>query len=83
MHHPFIICGGISDVTGTGNEREIISRDFPPRISTIFSRRAFSGASLDSMYGQWNCESNLYRVTIALLPPMLNHFPPLELCSHP
>jgi hypothetical protein len=23
---------------------------------------------------QWNCESNLYRVTIALLPPMLNHF---------
>jgi hypothetical protein len=28
------------------------------------------------MYGQWNCESNMYRVTIVILPPiaMLNHF---------
>ena len=36
MHHPFIICGGISDVTGTGNEREIISRDFPPVFPRFF-----------------------------------------------
>ena len=47
--------------TGTGNEREIISR-------------VFSGTPLDSRYEQWNCESNLYRITIVLLPPMLNHF---------
>jgi hypothetical protein len=40
---------------GTGNEREIISRVFP-------------GTPLDSRYEQWNCESNLYRVTIDLLP---------------
>ena len=53
-----------SCITGndvTGNEREIISRVFP-------------GTPLDSRYEQWNCESNLYRVTIDLLPPMLNHF---------
>ena len=53
-----------SRITGndvTGNEREIISRVFP-------------GTPLDSWYKQWNCESNLYRVTIDLLPPMLNHF---------
>ena len=59
-----------NDVTGTENEREIISRAF---FSPGFCR-VFSKTSLDSMYGQWNCESNLYRVTIALLPPMLNHF---------
>jgi len=40
-----------------------------PRIS-----RVFSWTPLDSRYEQWNCESNLYRVTIALLSPMLNHF---------
>jgi len=66
---------GSSDVTGydvtgscitgnrepeTGNEREIISRVFP----------VFPGTLLDSRYEQWNCESNLYRVTIAILPPM-------------
>ena len=39
MHHPFIICGGISDVTGTGNEREIISRDF----SLVFPRFFLAG----------------------------------------
>ena len=59
------------EVTGndvTENEREIISRVFT-RIS-----RVFPGTPLDSRYEQWNCESNLYRVTIDLLPPMLNHF---------
>jgi hypothetical protein len=47
-----------NDITGsciTGNEREIISR-------------VFLGTPLESRYEQWNCESNLYRVTIALLP---------------
>jgi hypothetical protein len=66
------------DVTGrcitgnddTGNEREIISRAFPP-VFTAF----FPGTPLDSRYEQWNCESSLYRVTIDLLPLMLNHFP--------
>ena len=52
----------------TGNEREIISCVLPG-IS-----RVFTGTPLDSMYEQWNCESNLYRVTITLLPPMLSHF---------
>ena len=33
----------------------------------------FHGTPLDSTYEQWNCESSLYRVTIDLLPPMLNH----------
>jgi hypothetical protein len=33
--------------------------------------RFFPGTSLESRYEQWNCEFNLYRVTIALLP----HFP--------
>ena len=66
-----IVCAGATgscitgyDVTGsciTGNEREIISHVFP-------------GTPLDSRYEQWNCESNLYRVTIDLLLPMLNHF---------
>ena len=49
-----------SCITGndvTGNEREIISRVFP-------------GTPLESRYEQWNCGSNLYRVTIALLPPI-------------
>jgi hypothetical protein len=58
--------------TGTGNEKEIISRAFYvyfPRFPPVFL--AFS---LDSRCEKWNCESNLYRVTIALLPPMLNHF---------
>jgi hypothetical protein len=58
-----------SEVTRTGNEREIISRVCYP-----YFPRFFSGTSLDSRYEKWNCESNLYRVTIALLPPMLNHF---------
>ena len=53
----------------TGNEREIIPRAFFTRIS-----RVFPGTPLDSRYEKWNCESNLYRVTIDLLPPMLNHF---------
>ena len=65
--------------TGTGNEREI----FPPlfsRISRAFFSpgfcRFFSGTSLDSMYEQWNCESNMYWITIVLLPAiaMLSHF---------
>ena len=61
-----IVCAWATgnDVTGndvTGNEREII-----PRV--------FFGTPLDSRYEQWNCESNLYRVTIDLLPPVLNHF---------
>jgi hypothetical protein len=70
-----------NDVTGTGNEKEIISRAFYvyfPRFPPVFL--AFS---LDSRYEQWNCEANLYRVTIALLSPMLNHFFPPELCSQP
>jgi hypothetical protein len=67
-----------NDVTGTGsrepetgNEREIISRVLPvfPAFFPVFL-----ATPLDSRYEQWNCESNLYRVTIALLPPMLNHF---------
>ena len=33
-----------------------------------------SGTPLDSRYEQWNCQSNLYRVTIDLLLLMLNHF---------
>ena len=60
------------EVTGndvTRNEREIISRVFYPVFPAISP-----GTPLDSRYKQWNCESNLYRVTIALLPPMLNHF---------
>ena len=66
-------CTTGNDVTGsrepeTENERDIISRVFP----------VFPGTPLDSRYEQWNCESNLYRVTIALLPPMLNHFPLLN-----
>ena len=55
-------CNTGSYITGndvTGNEREIISRVF---------FRVFSGTPLESRYEQWNCESNLYRVTIALLP---------------
>ena len=74
LHH-------LNSWTRIGNEREIISRGF---FSPGFSR-GFSGTSLDSRYGQWNCESNngiVYRVTIALLLPMLNYFPP-ELCSQP
>ena len=39
-------------VIGTGNEREIISRVFPP----YFPR--FWGTPLDSRYEQWNFDSN-------------------------
>jgi hypothetical protein len=58
--------------TGTGNEREIFFLAFSP----YFPRFFLTGTSLDYMYGQWNCESNMYRVTIVILPPiaMLNHF---------
>ena len=42
----------VNDVTGTGNEREIISRVFPP----YFPR--FLGTPLDSRYEQWNFDSN-------------------------
>ena len=77
-----------NDVTGsrepeTGNEREIISRVFLPGISRLFLpgiSRVFPGTPLDPRYEQWACESNLYRVTIDLLPPMLNHFP-LLICA--
>jgi hypothetical protein len=58
-----------NDVTGTGSEREINFPRFLPAFPAFCS-----GTSLDYRYEQWNCESNLYRVTIALLPPMLNHF---------
>jgi hypothetical protein len=58
-----------NDVTGTGSEKEIIFRVFYP-----YFPRFFSGTPLDSRYEQWNCESNMYRVTIALLPLMLNNF---------
>jgi hypothetical protein len=44
-----------------------------PRFCTGISR-VFPGTPLDSRYEQWNCESNLYRITIDLLLPMLNHF---------
>jgi hypothetical protein len=46
-----------------------------PRFFLTRISRVFPGTPLDSRYEQWNCESNLYRVTIDLLPPMLNHFP--------
>jgi hypothetical protein len=39
-----------------------------PRFSPAFSPRVSPGTPLDSRYEQWNCESNLYRVTIDLLP---------------
>ena len=67
--------GYVTESCITGNEREIISRIFLTGIT-----RVFSGTPLDSRYEQWNCESNLYRVTIALLPTMLNHFP-LLICA--
>ena len=57
-----------NDVTGS-HEPEIKGRSFP-----AFFPRVFPGTPLESRYEQWNCESNLYRVTIDLLPPMLNHF---------
>ena len=65
------------DVTGS-REPEIKGRSFPAfftRISRVFPgiSRVFTGTPLDSRYEQWNYESNLYRVTIDLLPPMLNH----------
>jgi hypothetical protein len=57
---------------------EVVNRkwkgdNFPPFFCPIF-RAFFSGTPLESRYEQWNCESNLYRITIDLLPPMLNHF---------
>ena len=64
-----------NDVTGTGsrepetgNEREIISPRFSPVFPAFFLSisRGFSGTPLDSRYEQWNCESNLYWVTIDL-----------------
>jgi hypothetical protein len=92
MHHPGCICGGSSpevaspemmypEVTGSciterrELEPEMQGRYFP-HFFPVFSAFFLTGTSLDSMYGQSNCESNMYRVTIALLPPlaMLNHF---------
>ena len=78
-----------NDVTGshrklhlpemTSAESEMEGRQFPALITRIspvppYLSRFFSGTSLDSRYEQWNCESNLYRVPITLLFPMLNHF---------
>ena len=59
-----------NDATGTENERKIISRAF---FSPGFCR-VFSKTSLDSMYGQWNGESNLYRVTRAITPYVKQFF---------
>ena len=56
-------------------EPEIKGRSFPAKIE--ISWEVFPEL-LDSRYEQLNCESNLYRVTIDLLPPMLNHFPLLN-----
>jgi hypothetical protein len=42
-----------NDVTGTGNEREIISRLFYPYFPPFFS-----GTPLDSRYEQWSFVSN-------------------------
>jgi hypothetical protein len=53
---------------------EVVNRKWKGDNFPRFFPRGFSGTPLDSRYEQWNCESNLYRVTIALLPPMLNHF---------
>jgi hypothetical protein len=58
------------------------SGDDPPQIQpgwciyTVFPAFFLTETSLDSMLGQSNCESNMYRVNIALLPPlaMLTHF---------
>jgi hypothetical protein len=73
-----------SCITGSREpEPEMKGRYFPPlfsRISRAFFSpgfcRFFSGTSLDSMYEQWNCESNMYWITIVLLPAiaMLSHF---------
>ena len=49
LHH-------LNSWTRIGNEREIISRGF---FSPGFCR-GFSGTSLDSRYGQWNCVSGHY-----------------------
>ena len=68
-------CATESCITGscvTGSrEPEMKGRSFP-----AFFPAFFPGTPLDSRYEQWNCESNLYRVTIALLP----HFP-LLICA--
>ena len=55
---------------------EMKGRYFPPAFSPFFPLFFLTGTSLDYMYGQSNCESNMYRVTIVILPPiaMLNHF---------
>ena len=67
-----------NDVTGSdrkwGHQNRKWKGDNFPRLLPVFPA-VFSGTSLDSRYEKWNCESNLYRVTIAILPPMLNHFP--------
>jgi len=65
------VCACATGNKVTANEREIISRFFYTYFPPVFLS---SGTPLDSRYEHWNCESNLYRVTIALLPPMLNHF---------
>ena len=58
---------------------EVVNRKWKgdnfPRVFLLGISRVFSGTPLDSRYEQWNCESNLYRFTIDLLPSMLNHFP--------
>jgi hypothetical protein len=51
-----------NDVTQTENLRDIISRQ------NWNFLRFFPGTPVDSRYEQWNFESNLYRITIDLLP---------------
>ena len=79
MNHSGRICGGSSpemtspEVTGNDITGNVVTESREPEPGFC---RVCPGTSLDSMYGQWNCESNLYRVTIALLPhiAMLDHF---------
>ena len=74
------VCACATGNNVTANEREIISRFFKTYFPPVFLP---SGTPLDSRYEQWNCESNLYRVTIALLLPYAKSFFPPELCSQP
>ena len=71
MHHPGRICGGSSPEVASP---EVVNRhrkwkgDISPRFSPVFPLFFLTGTSLDYMYGQWNCESNMYRSLLWYYP---------------
>ena len=61
-----VLCGCVGSDRVRMRDRKLHHRKLHHRAFLTRISRVFPGSPLDSGYEQWNCESNLYRVTIDL-----------------